>query len=192
VYDGDAGLPVKRAPARKPAGGHPAKNPPAKQKAARRPAATPPLPAAPRPPTGSHLFPVSGPFTFGGGASGFGARRNGHTHQGQDIAAAQGTPVVAPRAGVLEVVRYQASGAGHYVVLDGAGEDRDYVFMHLAAGSIGVHEGQAVTKGALLGQVGDTGVSSGSHLHFEIWIAGGWYSGGRPIDPLPILLRWAT
>jgi len=137
-----------------------------------------------------HRFPVAGPFSWGGPDSRFGAARKGHTHQGQDLSAAEGTPVVAPYRGTIKTVQYQASGAGHYVVLGGAGEDRDYVFMHLKTGSILVSRGQQVRTGQLIGQVGNTGRSFGAHLHFEIWIGGGWYSGGRPVDPWPYLHAW--
>ena len=138
-----------------------------------------------------HAFPVAGTFDWGGEGSGFGAKRDGHRHQGHDLAAAEGTPVVAPRGGVIEAVQYQASGAGHYVVLDGDDEDHDYVFMHLKTGSIPVEEGDRVRTGQRIGEVGNTGRSSGAHLHFEIWV-GGWYAGGDPIDPLPLLQSWAS
>lgn len=137
-----------------------------------------------------HTFPVAGAFEWGGEGSGFGAPRTGHSHQGQDLPAAEGTPLVAPRGGVIEVVQYQAAGAGHYVVLDGEGEDYDYVFMHMRAGSIPVVAGQRVRTGQLIGEVGNTGRSFGAHLHFEMWV-GGWYAGGDPIDPLPLLQSWA-
>jgi murein DD-endopeptidase MepM/ murein hydrolase activator NlpD len=137
-----------------------------------------------------HAFPVAGAFDWGGDGSRFGATRDGHSHQGHDLAAAEGTPVVAPRAGVVEAVQYQAEGAGHYVVIDGDDEDHDYVFMHLRTGSITVEEGDRVRTGERIGQVGNTGRSSGPHLHFEIWV-GGWYTGGEPIDPLPLLQSWA-
>lgn len=137
-----------------------------------------------------HRFPLRGRFTYGGEGSRFGAGRPGHSHQGQDLTAPEGTPVVAPRGGVVQTVAYQAEGAGHYVILDGAGEDRDYGFMHLQTGSIPVRVGQRVRTGQLLGRVGNTGASSGAHLHFEIWEGGGWYEGGSPVDPLPYLRRW--
>jgi Peptidase family M23 len=137
-----------------------------------------------------HAFPIAGPFDWGGEGSRFGAKRHGHTHQGQDLAAAEGTPVVAPRGGLVEAVQYQAEGAGHYVVLDGDDEDHDYVFMHLRSGSITVAEGDRVRTGQAIAEVGNTGSSSGPHLHFEIWV-GGWYTGGAPIDPLPLLQSWA-
>ena len=136
-----------------------------------------------------HRFPLAGPFTYGGADGRFGAARGDHIHRGQDVAAAEGTPVLAPRGGVVEAVQYQAAGAGHYVVLDGADEDLDYVFMHLRSGSIPVREGQRVRTGQRLGEVGNTGRSSGAHLHLELW-TGGWFSGGRPIDPLPLLRAW--
>ena len=138
-----------------------------------------------------HAFPVAGPFDWGGEGSRFGADRDDHKHQGQDLAAAEGTPVVAPRGGLVEAVQYQARGAGHYVVLDGDDEDYDYVFMHLKAGSIPVKQGDHVRTGQAVGEVGNTGRSSGAHLHFEIW-AGGWFDGGEPIDPLPLLQSWAS
>ena len=137
-----------------------------------------------------HRFPVAGPFSYGGADSRFGAKRKGHSHQGQDLAAAEGTPLVAPRGGTVKAVEYQAGGAGHYIVLTASGEDRDYVFMHLKAGSIPVVQGQTVRTGQRIAQVGNTGGSSGPHLHFEVWTGGGWYSGGKPIDPLPLLKAW--
>jgi murein DD-endopeptidase MepM/ murein hydrolase activator NlpD len=138
-----------------------------------------------------HVFPIAGPFDWGGPDSGFGAKRKGHRHQGQDLSAALGTPVVAPRAGTVEHIGYQARGAGHYVILDGDDEDFDYAFMHLRRGSIAVAQGQQVELGQPLGQVGNTGGSTGPHLHFEIWV-GGWYTGGHPIDPLALLQAWAA
>lgn len=146
----------------------------------------------PEPPSSTgYRFPVAGPFSWGGSGGRFGAGRQGHTHQGQDLSAPEGTPVLAPASGLVEAVQYQASGAGHYIVLDGADENRDYVFMHLRAGSITVNRGQSVRAGRRIGEVGNTGRSFGAHLHFEIWAGKGWYTGGRPIDPLPLLRAWA-
>jgi murein DD-endopeptidase MepM/ murein hydrolase activator NlpD len=141
---------------------------------------------------GSAIFPVQGPFTFGGPDSRFGDGRPGHTHQGQDIAAAEGTPVVTPHAGTVYWVAYQASGAGYYVVV--AGDDgRDYVFMHLQEGSTAVAKGQTVLAGQRIGLVGHTGDAQGPHLHFEIWVNGWWASkASTPIDPLPELQAWAS
>lgn len=139
----------------------------------------------------SHVFPVAGAYDLGAKDGRFGAKREGHSHQGQDIAASEGTAVVAPWAGTVEHVRFQRGGAGLYVVLDGDDEDRDYAFMHLRSGSILVQEGQRANAGAPLAQVGNTGASMGPHLHFEVWV-GGWYDGGEPVDPLPLLMQWTA
>jgi murein DD-endopeptidase MepM/ murein hydrolase activator NlpD len=137
-----------------------------------------------------YRFPLKGSFTYGEGADGrFGAKRDGHTHQGQDVAAPEGTQVRAPRGGTVKTIAYQGAGAGNYIVIDGAGESRDYVFMHLQTGSTRVTEGQRVRTGAWIANVGNTGASFGAHLHFEIW-QGPWFGGGEPIDPLPMLRRW--
>jgi murein DD-endopeptidase MepM/ murein hydrolase activator NlpD len=134
----------------------------------------------------THRFPLVGAFTYG---DGFGVDRPGHMHQGVDLLAAQGTPIVAPRGGTVTQVAYQSGGAGYYVVVSGSGEDYDYVFMHLVKGSTRVRTGQVVRTGQRLGDVGSTGASSGAHLHFEVW-QGTWQAGGHPVDPLPLLKRW--
>jgi murein DD-endopeptidase MepM/ murein hydrolase activator NlpD len=137
-----------------------------------------------------HAFPLLGQFTYGVDPDGrFGASRPGHTHQGQDIPAPTGTPVLAPRGGVVKVVAFQKHGAGNYIVLHGQGEDLDFVFMHLRTGSIRVKPGDVVYTGQQIAEVGSTGESTGPHLHFEIW-KGAWDEGGLPIDPLPFLRRW--
>jgi murein DD-endopeptidase MepM/ murein hydrolase activator NlpD len=144
---------------------------------------------SPPAPSTDHRFPVAGAHNFGGPSARFGASRTGHTHQGQDIMAAQGTPVVAPHAGRVTWVAYQAKAAGYYIVITSAGEPYTYVFMHLQAGSTVVKSGQQVTIGQRIAAVGATGDADGPHLHFEIW-DGPWYNGGHPIDPLPFLERW--
>jgi murein DD-endopeptidase MepM/ murein hydrolase activator NlpD len=140
----------------------------------------------------SGVFPVQGTYSLGGHGARFGAGRTGHSHQGQDILAAAGTPIVSPRAGFVSWRAFQNGGAGHYVVVRGD-DGRDYVFMHMLDGSVAVQKGQAVAAGQQLGAVGSTGRSDGPHLHFEIW-PDGWYSSkaSKPIDPLPDLLAWAA
>lgn len=137
-----------------------------------------------------YRFPLKGNFTFGESADGrFGAKRSGHTHQGQDIPSPEGTQVRAARGGIVKTVAYQANGAGNYIVIDGAGENRDYVYMHLQTGTNRVEEGDRVNTGEWIADSGNTGASFGAHLHFEIW-QGPWWGGGEPIDPLPFLRRW--
>jgi murein DD-endopeptidase MepM/ murein hydrolase activator NlpD len=154
------------------------------------PVTPPPSTPTPAPATGSGIFPVQGAYSFGGADARFGATRSGHTHQGQDVIAAEGTPIVAPLAGTVTWVAYQAAAAGHYLVLHGA-DGRDYVFMHLQDGSTVVKQGDAVAAGQRIASVGSTGESEGPHLHFEIWPGGWWAKGSQPIDPLPQLQAWA-
>jgi murein DD-endopeptidase MepM/ murein hydrolase activator NlpD len=135
------------------------------------------------------IFPVRGPHTFGGAEARFGAPRDGHLHQGQDVSAACGTILAVVHAGVVKANGFQAGGAGNYVVIDGALVDQDYAYMHLLNPSP-LALGQAVTTGQKVGKVGTTGRSTGCHLHFELWIGAGWYTGGAPIDPLPLLQYW--
>jgi murein DD-endopeptidase MepM/ murein hydrolase activator NlpD len=139
-------------------------------------------------PPGSGIFPVRGPHTFGGAGSRFGAPRSGHTHQGQDIAAACGTPLVSVMTGTVQYAGYQ-SAAGNYIVIDNNNSTTDFVYMHLAYPATIRTVNAPVAAGQQFGAVGDTGDSTGCHLHFEYW-EGDWYGGGQPIDPLPYLLAW--
>ena len=137
-----------------------------------------------------HIFPVRGRHSYGSGRAAFGAERNGHTHQGHDVFARCGTPMVAARGGVVKLNKFERS-AGHYVVVDGEGTDVDYVYMHLQEPSP-LEKGARVLTGQQIGSVGDTGDAHGCHLHFELWGGPGWYTGGAPIDPLPFLKLWDT
>ena len=136
-----------------------------------------------------YRFPLKGNFPYGDPGSRFGAPRSGHKHQGQDISAPEGTQIRAARGGIVKTIAYQAGGAGNYIVIDGAGEQKDYVYMHLQTDSTRVREGQRVRTGEWIANVGNTGASFGAHLHFEIW-QGPWWGGGEPIDPFPSLRRW--
>jgi len=133
-------------------------------------------------------FPIKGPHNYGDAGARFGSARSGHSHQGQDVFAACGAPLVAAHSGTVKARGYQGS-AGNYVVIDGAGVKEDHVYMHLR-GPAKVSKKQSVTTGQFLGRVGDSGNASGCHLHFEIWKGRGWYTGGSPIDPFPSLKYW--
>ncbi len=135
-----------------------------------------------------HKFPVRGKHNYGQSMAAFGAGRGGHSHQGHDVFAKCGTPLVAARGGVVKLNKFQ-SAAGNYLVIDADGTDVDYVYMHLRERSP-VKKGTHVGTGQLIGRVGDTGRANGCHLHFEMWDAPGWYTGGKPFDPLPFLKAW--
>jgi murein DD-endopeptidase MepM/ murein hydrolase activator NlpD len=135
---------------------------------------------------GAGVFPVQGPHTYG---DGFGAPRSGHTHQGQDVLAACGTPLVSVMTGTVQYAGYQ-SAAGNYIVIDNDGTADDFVYMHLATPAYVKTDG-VVAAGQQIGVVGETGDATGCHLHFEYW-QGDWFGGGQPIDPLPYLKAWDT
>lgn len=135
-----------------------------------------------------YAFPVLGSHDFGSSGARFGAGRSGHTHQGHDVMAACGLPVLAARGGRVQYSGYQ-SAAGNYVVIDGTGTGFDFMYAHLLEPSP-LKTGDVVRTGQPIGVVGSTGSSTACHLHFEIWAAPGWYEGGSPLDPLPYLLKW--
>jgi murein DD-endopeptidase MepM/ murein hydrolase activator NlpD len=135
-----------------------------------------------------HVFPIRGPHDYGQSGARFGAGRAGHTHQGQDMMAPCGTPLVAARGGTVYFKKWQWA-AGNYVVIDTAGSGVDEVYMHLREPAI-VEKGQKVYTGQRIGDVGATGHATGCHLHFEMWSAPGWQRGGSPFDPEPSLLAW--
>ena len=135
-------------------------------------------------PIGGGVFPVQRPALVRRTRTRASAPgRAGHLHEGQDISAASGTPVVAPLAGEILFNDYQHSGAGRYVILH-ADNGWDMMFAHLLAGSATLEPGTRVSAGQQIGLVGSTGGSTGPHLHFEIW-PDGWrhitgHAPGRP------------
>jgi murein DD-endopeptidase MepM/ murein hydrolase activator NlpD len=142
------------------------------------------------PPAGSfvllgHKFPVRAKHGYGDAVAAFGGGRG---HQGQDVFARCGTPLVAARGGVVKMKRFQ-SRAGNYIVIDTEQSDVDMAYMHLRDAAL-VDQGDRVRTGQLIGYVGDTGRAHGCHLHFEEWSGPGWYTGGSPFDPLADLKAW--
>jgi murein DD-endopeptidase MepM/ murein hydrolase activator NlpD len=146
--------------------------------------------AAPTDPTtappGTMVFPVAGAHSIG---QGFGAGRSGgRHHEGQDIMAACGTPLVAISRAKVKFVSTQ-SLAGNYVVIRNKKLHQDYMYAHLATRA-SVTKGQVVQPGQQIGIVGHTGDATACHLHFELWL-GKWYRGGHPINPMPYLQTYA-
>ena len=117
------------------------------------------------------IWPVSGPVT-----SPFGIRW-GRLHAGIDIAAPSGTPIHAAAAGTVVLASW-TGGYGNYTCIDhGGGLATCYGHQSAYAVSSGAH----VSQGQVIGYVGNTGHSFGSHLHFEVRI------NGNPVDPLGYL-----
>ena len=120
------------------------------------------------------IWPVSGKLE-----SGMGGRRNPfggrgfEYHEGQDIDASYGTPVMVAASGTVTIAGRQR-GYGNVIYVDhGAGLSTRYG--HLS--EIDVKIGQTVTRGQTIGLVGSTGRSTGPHLHYEVRI------NNQPVDP---------
>ncbi len=114
----------------------------------------------------------------------FGDPRDGgaRTHEGEDIMAVKGTPIVSPTEAV--VVRVGAGPSeGNYVYTANPGGET-FVYMHLDRIGEGVSTGDVLKEGDLIGYVGNTGNASGggAHLHFEIHD-----KDNKPTDPYPRL-----
>lgn len=90
-------------------------------------------------------------------------------HKGVDFSMPIGTPIIAPADGVVVKVSYQAGGAGRYVMLR-HGREYQTVYMHLSRSL--VKPGQSVKKGQRIALSGNTGRSTGPHLHYEFHING--------------------
>ena len=135
-----------------------------------------PLPAGPLPsPSAAGLiWPVEGTLT-----SPFGYRW-GRMHEGIDIAAPEGTPIMAAASGSVVLMQSEASsgGYGNYTCIDHGG---GLATCYAHQSSFATSEGASVSQGDVIGYVGNTGHSLGPHLHFEVRIE------GVPTDPLGYL-----
>ena len=94
-------------------------------------------------------------------------------HYGVDLAGDRGAPIVASRSGTVVMATYDDS-SGYYVVIDHLDGYRS-VYMHMDKYIVGA--GQFVVAGQLIGYCGNTGVSTGDHLHFGI------YHNGQTVNP---------
>ncbi len=106
-----------------------------------------------------------------------------HLHQGTDIFAERGTPVVSPEAGTISFTDGGLGGRGAYVTTD---DGTSYYFAHLNSYDDSVYGGARVEQGQVIATVGNTGnAENGSpHLHFEV------RPGGVAVNPKPILDTW--
>ncbi len=127
---------------------------------------------------GKFVWPVSGLYTI---TSYYGNRRSGF-HTGIDISGgnASGKLVLAADSGTVELVKFSNRSYGNQVVINhGNGVKTRYA--HMLDGSISVSVGQKVSRGQAIGRVGNTGNSSGAHLHFEVIV------NGNTVNPYPYI-----
>jgi len=109
----------------------------------------------------------------------FGASRGRRMHEGLDIAARVGTPIVAAGSGIVTFVGYKG-GYGYTFKIDhGYGIQT----VHAHCSKIFVQEGDRVKRGQLVAHVGNTGSSTGPHLHYEVRVD------GVPVNPMRYLAK---
>lgn len=119
--------------------------------------------------TGSFIWPCAGGYM----SSGYGGRTSptagaSSNHQGVDIAAASGTAIYAADGGVVTTVSY-SSARGNYIVVS---HNNGLTTLYQHCSSIAASVGQSVSQGQVIAYVGSTGISTGAHLHFEVWVNG--------------------
>jgi murein DD-endopeptidase MepM/ murein hydrolase activator NlpD len=95
-------------------------------------------------------------------------------HEGIDVAAPLGAEIEAPAAGTVTDVRWE-DGYGNFVTID---HGYGLVTRYAHCSKILVVRGQRVKRGQKIALVGATGLATGPHLHYEVWV------GGKPVDPL--------
>ena len=115
--------------------------------------------------TGEFMWPTEGRIT----------QRAWHCHHAVDVANSEGTPIYAADSGHVVVAGWRKGGYGYTVVIN-HGNGFQTLYAHLS--DIKVNVGQNVDKGAEVGLMGNTGHSTGSHLHLEI------RKGSQLCDPL--------
>src|SRR3954470_23338548 len=122
--------------------------------------------------SGQLIWPVNGPIT-----GVFGEQRPGHIHSGVDIAVPEGTPIRAADSGTVALMGW-VGGYGNYTcVQHTASMSTCYGHQSRFATS----QGASVSQGQVIGYSGNTGDSTGPHVHFEVRI------NGTPVDPLGYL-----
>jgi len=130
------------------------------------------------------VFPVKGAVSYTDTFGAYRADMPAHRHEGNDIFARQGTPIVAVLAGTI---RYSTTGiGGNNAHLTDARGDYFY-YAHMVRFAAGLHSGDHVERGQVIGYVGETGDAAGTspHCHFEIHP-----DGGPAVDPYPYLEAW--
>jgi murein DD-endopeptidase MepM/ murein hydrolase activator NlpD len=140
--------------------------------------------AAPTQSLQQYVFPVLGETNYSNDWGGPRAS-TGIPHQGTDVFAAEGTPIVAVADGVLDRVGWNTIGGYRFWLFDQFGNS--FYHAHLSAYAPLAQDGAHVKAGDVIGFVGHTGDAQGtpSHLHFEVHPGN-----GEPTNPFPFLNAW--
>jgi murein DD-endopeptidase MepM/ murein hydrolase activator NlpD len=99
-------------------------------------------------------------------------------HEGIDVSAPMGAPIVAPARGRVQNVGYEAGYGNTFEIDHGNG----IVTRFAHCSRILVRNGQVVSRGQVIAAVGNTGLTVGPHLHYEVHV------NGKPVDPLRYVL----
>ncbi len=132
---------------------------------------------------GAIAVPSDKPVKTAAFTSGYGVRSDpfrgaAAMHAGIDLAGPAGTPIYATADGVVAEAAYNSGGYGNLIKINhGRGIETRYA--HLS--SMNVSPGQRITRGQVIGRMGSTGRSTGSHLHYEVRID------GRAVNPIPFM-----
>jgi murein DD-endopeptidase MepM/ murein hydrolase activator NlpD len=132
---------------------------------------------------GAIAVPSDKPVKMGAFTSGYGVRSDpfkgsSAMHAGIDLSGAIGTPIYATADGMITTAEYNSGGYGNLIKINhGRGIETRYG--HLS--KMSVYAGQRVKRGEMIGRMGSTGRSTGSHLHYEVRID------GRAVNPVPFM-----
>ncbi|WP_439546979.1 peptidoglycan DD-metalloendopeptidase family protein [Sandarakinorhabdus sp.] len=97
-------------------------------------------------------------------------------HQGVDFGAVSGTPIIAAGGGTVSFAGWHG-GHGQYVMIR---HNKDLATAYAHMSHIAVKAGQKIRQGQVIGKVGSTGMSTGPHLHYEVWLR------GKPANPVSL------
>jgi murein DD-endopeptidase MepM/ murein hydrolase activator NlpD len=111
----------------------------------------------------NYFGPAEHPFTH-----------NWYLHKGIDIGYGYGKPILAAANGKVVEKKYEPLGFGHYIVIR---HNYGFLTKYAHMNDVYVSEGDVVTQGQVVGAMGNTGLSTGPHLHFEVRI------GSQVVDP---------
>ena len=126
----------------------------------------------------SFIIPVEGEITSEYGERIHPVFKTVRMHTGIDIDAAIGTPIKSSAAGTVTTVGEDETNGKYVSIRSGK---YDVIYAHCY--KITVKEGQKVQQGEIIGETGDTGITSGPHLHFEI------QEEGKPVSPMEMLIE---
>ncbi len=134
-------------------------------------------------PAGDYVFPIAGATSFSD--DWLYPRPGGRYHQGIDLFAARGTPIVAIADGTLSRVGWNTLGGWRLWLRDTNGTE--YYYAHFDSFAPAARDGAGVSKGTVLGYNGDSGSARGTSPHLHLQIHPG---GGGPVRPWPYVTSW--